>query len=44
MKDWDVNEKPAWLDQILTMSRKRFLLSNGAYAVIGFLLYFITFG
>ena len=42
--DWNDNKKTDYLNQNLLMSRKRFLLTNGVYAFIGFACYYIFLG
>jgi hypothetical protein len=41
--NWDESQPPkaSWLNQNLLMSRKKFLLTNGIYAFIGFACYYI---
>ena len=42
--NWDEEVKPNWINQKLLISRKRFLLTNIIYGVIGFLSYYIFLG
>jgi hypothetical protein len=42
--NWDESQpKASWLNQNLLMSRKRFLLTNGIYGIIGFLAFYSIF-
>jgi hypothetical protein len=39
--NWDDNKPKSYLEQIVSMKRKTFVLTNGIYVFIGFSLFYI---
>ena len=40
-KDWDTPPKNNYLEQVVSMKRKTWLLTNGIYAFVGFAAFYI---